>query len=159
MVFGMFCRFFRLCSDHSDVLLAIKHLHNRLCRQGHAADFLKPIFSEACKRCFKNKKPREVKNNNNNHVCLHLTYNKHDISRRQIQQYFKNTMLNPPGEPPLPSMCNDSMIETGTDRLTIACRRPCNLKNMLSPRILRDEIAQLTDTVAANLQVQFSFPQ
>ena len=149
MIYGMFYRFFRLCSDHDDAILAIKQLYRRLRRRGHTKDYMQPIFKDAYKRCFKNREPRDMQNNN--HVFLHLTYNKHDIPRRIIQQHFRDTMLHPPGEPPLPSLRNDAYSEIDINRLIVACRRPCNIKNILSPRILRDDLATLADTVAATL--------
>lgn len=150
-IFGMHHRFFRLCSDHDDVIIAIRNLYRRFRYRGFSNSWLKPVFNAAYKLCFKNRAPR-VPISGNRRLIIHLKFNKYDIKRQQIQRLFKTTMLHPPGEPHLSDLENHMEEKIYIDDLTVAYRRPFILKNVLFPRKLRPSIAHLIDDCVQTIQ-------
>ena len=66
----------------------------------------------------------------------------------QIQRVFRTTLLNPPNEPPLPSLENTDGIPCGISRMVVAYHRPRNLGNVLAPRRLHKDGVSVSSILA-----------
>jgi hypothetical protein len=137
LVIGMTLRILRLTTALQDKRTALRSFYLRLCNRGYSSEILRKLFAEALvhterptfdenwwiheKRCF-----------------LHLPYHPDDPSSTTVQRLFRQHLLNPPDEPPLPELCNLLDRSIGTNRLIVAYHRPNNLRNLLFPRVFRE---------------------
>jgi hypothetical protein len=136
LIIGMISRIYRLTTDWQDKKIAIRDFFLRLANRGYASTALRTHFTAALlhlerptfdekwwefeKRCF-----------------LHLPFRPDDPSSRVIQRLFRQHLLSPPAEPPLPELRNHLGHPLETNRLIIAYHRPNNLRNLLFPRIFQ----------------------
>jgi len=83
-------------------------------------------------------------------VFAHVLYHPKNPPNQRIQSAFEYCIRNPPGETPLDELCNYKGARFGHNRLLIAQHRPRNLKNILSPRKLRNGDPDTTASVILN---------
>jgi hypothetical protein len=137
LVIGMTLRILRLTTALQDKKTALRSFFLRLCNRGYAAEKLRKLFVEALahterptfdenwwiheKRCF-----------------LHLPYHPDDPSSKVVQRLFRQHLLNPPSEPPLPDLRNLVNCSIGTNRMIVAYHRPNNLRNLFFPRVFQE---------------------
>jgi hypothetical protein len=134
LIIGMTKRIFRLTTTVDDKRTAIHTLFRRLVARGYRPDTIRPIFHDAiCRASAENTAPAESVWFEKR-IFLHLPYNPKVAPSKCLQRIFRTTLLQPPGEPTLPSMLNHREAPIRTNRLIVAYHRPPNLKNLLFPR-------------------------
>ena len=69
-----------------------------------------------------------------NQIFLHLQFHHDDPQSRDIQRIWREQVLQPEGELPLPEMENTDGVRVGLNKLVVAYSRPLNLKNRFSVR-------------------------
>ena len=109
----------------------------------HTQEAIGPLFdkAEANARAYMQLSPEErerVKQQKaldaHNQVFLHLQYHPNDPQSRDIQRIWREQVLQPESETPLPDMDNITGDMVGIDKLVVAYSRPLNLKNRFSVR-------------------------
>jgi hypothetical protein len=126
LIYGSIFRIQRLCSEETDRNRLKKEFYQRLLVRGYKPDDIKPLFTKAEANASKNK--QEVPNTRDQ-VFLHLPYHPNNPRSRNIQQIWRDHMVQPQQQQHIQHMI-------GTSRLTIAYSRPRNLGNLLSSRNL-----------------------
>jgi hypothetical protein len=143
LIFGQVLRIRRLCSHKKDADEKILEFFHRLLARGHTQEAIGPLFdkAEANARAYMQLSPEErerVKQQKaldaHNQVFLHLQYHPNDPQSRDIQRIWREQVLQPEGETPLPDMENITGDRVGIDKLVVAYSRPLNLKNRFSVR-------------------------
>jgi hypothetical protein len=132
LIVGMVKRIFRLTTSDCDKTTAVHSLFRRLHARGFDPLTILPIFEDALQRAH-----RDVTTESDlfeKPVFLHLPYHPRDVSRKQLQRIFRETLLQPPNEPLLPNLENGHGEPIRTNRMIVAYHRPLNLKNLLFPR-------------------------
>ena len=143
LVFGLLQTYNRQNSRRDDFKANVRKLYLRLIARGYKKDQLSLVFTEAAEKldtpkCKRGKKTHNEihtgKNTGDNNLFFHLTYHPRGISRRFIQQKYKEICEKPDnlGE----SFCFMKNTEGGILRikkLTVAYSRPKNLRDLLSP--------------------------
>lgn len=132
LIRGMFLRVSRLTSNEQLRHAQLKRFFHRLLLRGYSFEFLRPLFRPLEQR------PHVTATDNamNRPIYLHLPFHSQDPSSRLIQSSFRQTMLVPLDEPPLPSLRNNTGHSVGIEQLTVAYHRSRNIGNVLSRRRL-----------------------
>jgi hypothetical protein len=133
LIRGTYFRIQRLTSEPRLRLSQFRQLHLRLLARGYPSELLRPLFEEAITDYSLSRKPTGTATPP---LFLHVPYHPQDPNSRQIQDAFRTTMLQPPNEPRLPTLCNTNGKPLDIDRLIIAYHKPRNLGNILAPRRL-----------------------
>jgi hypothetical protein len=140
MIFGYITRVYRLTSTTSDREASIRLFFRRLRERGYKSCILCPLFHAALQRV---QTSRCVPLDDQEDVCifLHLPFHPNDPPSQALQQLFRDTLLSPPHEPPLPTLCNLNDAPIRINRMIVAYRRPRNFKNILFPRHFREALS------------------
>ena len=131
LVFGLTSTYFRQNSRREDFMSTVNKLYMRLRARGYTKEILTPLFNEAAEKLDhpKAKRKRENrttgKNNEKELLFFHLPYHPKGISRRSIQQKYKEICEKPDslGE----SFCYMKNRDGGImkiSKLTVAYSRP-----------------------------------
>jgi hypothetical protein len=157
LIFGEVNRICKLTSKRSDRELSISKLYHRVIQRGHNHHTIRKLIITAIQKQHQRRTPPPTHDlwNVDRPVCLHLQYHPANITRRSIQHLFQTTMLQPPGEPPLPDLLNGpnplQQSEILTNRLIVCNHRSHNLKNILFPRKFRKVIDRNASTYLPQL--------
>ena len=143
LIFRQVLQIRRLCSHKQDADGKILEFFHRLLPRGHTQEALGPIFDKAEKNAEaylqlspeerggpKLQKPRDA----HNQVFLHLQYHPFDPQSREIQRIWREEILHPDEDTPLPEMENNKGYKVGINKLVVAYSRPLNLKNRFTVR-------------------------
>lgn len=133
LIAGTILRIRRLTSKLETIVPTIKKFYQRLRARGYTKQIIEPIFRES----FLKRTPKMARSNESS-LFLHLLYHPRDPPSRNIQQHFRDSMLHPPRETPLPKLRNHLGSSFDLDRLTIAYHRHRNIGNILAPRKLNE---------------------
>ena len=133
LVAGYLKRVSELTTSTSDQRDQIARLFRRLRQRGYTAHTLQPIFKTAWTKQLSRSATTAAKPPV---LVLHNAYHPGNISSRQIQQLFRDKLLEAP-ETPLPQLRNFAGTQFGIKNLIVSHHRPRNLGNILSPRKLR----------------------
>ena len=154
-IIGLVLRIFRLTTHHEDCKDAIQLLFDRLCGCGFTPDLLLPLFSTAFKKVSQPALPREQVDMDET-LFFHTVFNPFGPSSAVLQHAFRTTILNPPNEPRLTDIRNQNDQRYGaklrTRRLVVAHHRAPNIKNLLFPRKLREDLGRPPSEVFATMQ-------
>ncbi|KAL3796723.1 hypothetical protein ACHAWO_003198 [Cyclotella atomus] len=143
LIFGQVLRIRRLCTHKRDADKKVLEFFNRLLARGHTQESIGPLFdkAEANAQAYmrlttteKEKLKQQKETNAQNQVFLHLKFHPSDPQSREIQRIWREQVLQPEGETPLPEMENIDGVQVGLNKLVIAYSRPLNLKNRFSVR-------------------------
>ena len=134
LVMGNLYRIYTLCSEQEDINQRVGQFYKRLLLRGYKGDKLKPLFLKAEQAA---KLPRPEKEEDSNHIFLHLQYHPNDPQSPELQEAWRTTMVEPPGFEQLPKIKNFKRQEIGLDRMIVCYSRPLNLGNLLSYRKLK----------------------
>ena len=160
LIFGLVGTYKRQNSSMDDFRLNITKLYDRLLARGYKKDTLVEVFNDVASK-LENKPTSEAKrpsltttnnninvnkqksaehqNDNDSRLFFHLPYHPRGVSRRHIQQTYKNICEEP-------DELGESFREMSTERggtmrvtkLTVAYSRPTNLRDVLSPSTLQE---------------------
>jgi hypothetical protein len=144
LIIGMVFRILRLTTHLSDARDDIKQLYFRLHNRGYQRTTLVPLFESAYSLVRRHLRspplnplaapaPDPLRNS----VFFHVPYNRLDPSRRTLQLLFRECLLKPIGETPLPALRTDDGYACDLDPLIVCYHQQFNLKNILFPRRLR----------------------
>jgi hypothetical protein len=136
LVFGMMERIFRLTTHWRDQKTSICNLFLRLCNRGYSSTDLKPIFAAALDHIKNRPLPpdpwdKEIR------CYLHLPFHPDDPKSTVTQQFFRQHMLAPTGEPTLDNLQNLFGARPGMNRMIVAYHRPDNLQTLLFPHFFQ----------------------
>ena len=143
LIFGQVLRIRRLCTHKQDADEKILEFFNRLLARGHTQENIGPLFdkAEANARAYmqlsteeKERLHKQKQDDAHNQVFLHLQFHPNDPQSRDIQRIWREQILQPEGETPLPEMENTDGVQVGLNKLVVAYSRPLNLKNRFSVR-------------------------
>ena len=143
LIFGQILRIRRLCTHKRDADKKILEFFHRLLARGHTQEALGPLFDKAEANALaymqlsqeERERLRSQKSlDAHNQVFLHLQYHPNDPQSRDIQRIWREQILQPEGETPLPEMENVTGDRVGINKLVVAYSRPLNLKNRFSVR-------------------------
>lgn len=143
LIFGQVLRIRRLCTHKRDATKKIRQFFQRLLARGHTQEALGPIFDKAEANASaymqltddeKDKLRTQKASDAHNQLFLHLQYHPFDPQSRDIQRIWREQILEPEGETPLPDMENLSGEKVGINKLVVAYSRPPNLGNRFSVR-------------------------
>ena len=143
LIFGQVLRIRRLCTHKRDADMKILEFFNRLLARGHKQENIGPLFdkAEANARAYMRLSNEEKKQlhmqkqaDAHNQIFLHLQFHPDDPQSRDIQRIWREQILQPEGELPLPEMENTDGVRVGLNKLVVAYSRPLNLKNRFSVR-------------------------
>lgn len=134
LIIGMTKRIFRLTTTNADKKAAIHTFFQRLVARGYRPETIRPILSDAVLRASTEPTAPIESIWFEKRIFLHLPYNPKDVPSKCLQRIFRSTLLEPPGEPPLPTMVSAKGAPIKTNRMIVAYHRPLNLKNLLFPR-------------------------
>ena len=148
LIHGTVLRIVSLTSHTKDIATSIRSFLHRLYTRGYDPETIHPITQQAIRLALTKKRhktlqtrdPVKEEHKARCRVFLHLEFNPHDPSRRYLQHVFRQTMLKPKNEPPLPDMLHYDINgrPIGIDRMVVAYHRAHNLKNLLFPRRFRE---------------------
>lgn len=143
LIFGQVLRVRRLCTHKRDADNKIMEFFHRLLARGHTQETIGPLFDKAeanakaylqlsqeDKEALKQQKASDAYHQ----IFLHLQYHPDDPQSRDIQRLWREQVLEPNGETPLPLMENNDGEKVGINKLVVAYSRPLNLKNRFSVR-------------------------
>ncbi len=136
LIIGMISHIYRLTTNWQDKKIAIRDFFLRLANRGYASTALRTHFTAALlhlERPTFNEKWWEFEKR----CFLHLPFHPDDPSSRVVQRLFRQHLLSPTAEPPLPELRNHLGHPLETNRLIIAYHRPNNLRNLLFPWIFQ----------------------
>ena len=151
MIFGQIKRIYDLTTHNEDVISSILHYYDALKDRGCSSDTLGPLFLAASTTYRQETTCTVLQATEENRTYLHLRYNPHDPPRSHIQNLFRQHVLLPQGETPLPEMRNRNGYIIGTDKLIVCYHRHWNLRNYLSPRTLYKTVkGKASDILAKN---------
>jgi hypothetical protein len=145
LIHGMVYRTVRLTSDRNDQSTELQFLVRRLTARGYNQKFLTNIINSTYQRIHneiqgKHLPPNPQDNGVNNSCFLHLYFHPNDPKASTIQQIFQNKMYLPRRMwKKLPDLLNHRKAKLGVNKLIIAYHRTPNLRNLMSPRILKRE--------------------
>jgi hypothetical protein len=145
LIFGMIQRITRLTSDSNNVKITLKKFYLRLRRRGYSKEILVPLFKTGLDTTRIAKSTENVET-----LYFHVPFHPRSTPSSDIQQLFRNTMLNPPGATPLPSLPTRHQTTFNVQRLTVAYSRTSNLGNMLAPRRLITSPSTAVSTFICN---------
>ena len=134
LVMGNLYRIYTLCSEQADINQRVAQFYKRLLQRGYKSDKLKPLFLKAEQAA---KLPRPEKEEDSNQIFFHLQYHPNDPPSSDLQQTWRETVLDPPGYQRLPKIKNWKRQEIGLERMIVCYSRPLNLGNLLSYRKLK----------------------
>jgi hypothetical protein len=134
LIIGMIKRIFKLTTDFSDKEASVLTFFGRLIARGYPASLIRPIFEDAVLRESIKRRPPTEPAPYEKRVFLHLPFNPKDAPSSFFQRTFRSTLLQPSGEPSLPTMLSAAGDPIRTNRMVVAYHRPHNLKNLLFPR-------------------------
>jgi hypothetical protein len=165
LVFGMTYRIYRLTSLHQDQQNSIHKLFLRLLSRGYTSATLKPLFELARRRhLFGTTKKKRIRENYTEFGCyeqedlstpifLHLKYHPLDPSRSYLQFFFRQLLLSPYGKEELPYLPQrDPRYQIGISSMNVAYHRHRNLRDILSPRKLKDGTKPASTVLASILE-------
>ena len=152
LIVGMTRRIFRLTSTFSDQETAVKTFFGRLVARGYPASRIRPIFYDAIRRASQLRPIHTEPDTFEKRVFLHLPYNPQDSPSSTFQRIFRKTLMQPPGEPPLPTLTNGMGYPIQTNRMIVAYHWPHNLKNLLFPRRFDARFDCPPSSILADLQ-------
>jgi hypothetical protein len=159
LVFGLLQTYYRQNKKQSDFDNIVKQLFQRLLARGHSYESIHPIFLEATSKIDSHQNailnsttrgsihttPRlanirkKQKDKDRSDVFFHLPYHPRDVSRKQIQEIYKNTCENDDnlGES-YKRMTTQSGSTMRISKLTIAYSRAKNLRDLLCSSTLKN---------------------
>ena len=153
LVFGLVGTYKRQNSDAEDFKLNVKKLFNRLLARGYKKDILVSAFEEVAskldeKSSFENQHLTRKANLNHDttnrngkdsRLFFHLPYHPRGVSRRFIQQSYKDACETPNdlGES-FREMTTEAGGQMSITKLTVAYSRPKNLRDVLAPSALQE---------------------
>ena len=149
LITGRVRKIWQVTSELEDRHRLLRLLFTRLCARGYDSNWLRPLFIDALQRVASKSMtppvPTIVLVKDADPLFLHVKYHPCDPPSSALQQIFRNTVLSPPNEPPLPTLQNTvsgrpNRHRFGVSRMTVAYHRPRNLGNLLSPRKLKQHI-------------------
>ena len=147
LVHGNVLRIHQLCSDETDVIKELKLFLHRLLDRGYQLHQLTPLFQQAMdnakaylqRTALDHLRARSKKETaHRRRVFLHLPYHPANPSSKDIQKLWAERVANPPGQPSLSCLTNETGYNIPIEQLTIAWHRPPNLGNLLSYRKLHN---------------------
>jgi hypothetical protein len=125
----------------------LKLFFHRLLDRGYQSSQLTPLFQQAmdnAKIYLKRTALDHLRTKSKKKAAhrrrgfLHLPYHSANPSSKAIQKLWAGRVANPPGQPPLSCLTNESGYNIPVERLTIAWHRAPNLGNLLSYRKLHN---------------------
>ena len=155
LIFGLVGTYKRQNSSTGDFKLNVKKLFDRLLARGYKKDTLVEVFSDVASKLETKttslskrspslntniqKSTKQDNNNTDSRLFFHLPFHPRGVSRRHIQQTYKNICEKPDD-------LGESFREISTElggtmritKLTVAYSRPKNLRNVLSPSTLQE---------------------
>ena len=155
LIFGLVGTYKRQNSSADDFKVNARKLFNRLLARGYKKDTLVEVFKDVASKletkltsksnCSShnnnhlNKQKPTKQDNNDSRLFFHLPYHPRGVSRRHIQQTYKNICEKP-------DELGESFREMSTElggtmrvtKLTVAYSRPKNLRDVLSPSALQE---------------------
>jgi hypothetical protein len=136
IITGNISRYFKLSTDYEDFETSTRTFLKRLCNRGYLRKNLIPMFHEAIKKV----QSPSPKLDTDYEECIfyHLQYHPSDPPASALQSAFRDKLLHPRREPPLPTIQNCDWLTVNINRLIIAYHRPPNLKNLLFPRRFKE---------------------
>jgi hypothetical protein len=137
LIRGAFVRIQRLTSDPNLRLDQFRRLYIRLRARGYTPEQLQPHFESASISHHTSDLASTRQAEQVPPLYFHVQFHPCDPPSQEVQRLFRQHMLTPPNEPPLPTLVNHSGSLLGINRLVIAYHRPRNLGNLLAPRRLR----------------------
>jgi hypothetical protein len=145
LIYGSINRILRLTTSELEQKIAINELYARLLNRGYGHNMLSDIINKTYTSIYSNTSSM----NNTNHrtrkvdmrstVILHMNYHPSDPSSKEIQQIFREEVLEPTGLSTLPLLRNHQNHPIGINRLLVAYHRPPNIGNLLSPRVMKTD--------------------
>ena len=136
IVFGTLFRIYTLCTEEQDKMYRTKIFFDRLIARGYKSDNIKPLFYKAIATARAYTGPTATDKASNS-VIFHLPYHPGDPPSYEIQKTWRSTVMKPPYKMAFSDLKNPKTnTRNSTSRLIIAYKRPMNLGNMLSHRIL-----------------------
>ena len=167
LIYGLLQTYRRQNPDQKDFHRMGKLLFQRLRARGHTQETLTTLFKEALRKlntklnhnklqppCQQHKRIKLTTTEAiNSNLFLHLQYHPKGISRRTIQETYNKicTRQNKNDEG------FDHMVNDDTDgimsvkKLTVACSRPRNIRDLLCPSTLREFDASTVSNISTNL--------
>ena len=145
LVLGNCYRIYSLCSDHTDTKKHLQAFYRRLLARGYKPDTLIPLFRRSHelmldRRVASASAPETPRNNRiastfrDTRIFFHLQYHPDNPPSSVLQQAWRDCLLEPSGETPLPAVLNSKGYPIRLDQMTVAYSRPPNLGNLLSSR-------------------------
>jgi hypothetical protein len=146
LIYGSVYRILRLTTNDEDAKTSINRLYQRLLVRGYDRKLLIAIIDHCHQLIAQKQLTATTKADIANSIILHLNYHPRDPRSRDIQQIFREELLSPSGLCPLYDLLNHNKHKIGINRLIIAYKRPLNLGNILSPRIMKPEDGPLVSS-------------
>ena len=154
LIFGLVGTYARQNSTRKDFELNVRKLFERLLARGYKKETLTEVFQEVASKLDakptaepKSKCPPRKNNpqstpahtDNDSRLFFHLPYHPRGVSRRFIQQSYKNTCekVDELGES-FCEMVTESGCHMRITKLTVAYSRPKNLRDVLSPSTFQE---------------------
>ena len=141
LILGNCHRIFTLVSSKKNRKRHFNQFLQRLLSRGYTRRQVLPIFQRAAD------KERERRNHNlmMERACtqgpkklfFHIRYHPNDPPSRIIQEYWKNIVTEPPHGKRYEDVVNAWGHELGKPRLIVAYKRPPNLGNLLSSKVIQ----------------------
>ena len=126
LLHGTIHRIQSLCSEPADRQARIKKFCHRLLARGYKPSSILPLLRQATNRV---PSTRSIKVSNSDRIFLHVPYHQDNPKSFDIQSLWKKEMLRPMYKRHLTKF-------TDVNRLVVAYKRPRNLANLLSSRII-----------------------
>ena len=140
MVFGCIHRIYTLCSDPADQHARTQQFYRHLSARGYKRETLAPLFAQAVTKAKAYTGPKEKQGIPKGAILFHLQYNPKLPPSREIQQAWRQNMLQPHSRAPtLGSLKNHNGSPNGLERLIVAYSRAPNLGNLLSSRKIKPD--------------------
>ena len=143
LVLGNCYRIYSLCSKKTDVKKNLQAFYHRLLARGYNSDVLYPLFQRSHELMLERqatpapprlRSSRVASTFNDTRVFFHVQYHPDNPASASFQKIWKECILAPVGETPLPSVHNNNGYPIRIDQMTVAYSRPPNLGNLLSSR-------------------------
>jgi hypothetical protein len=135
LVMGMVYRIYTLCTDTVDIHLKVRQFYKRLLARGYKPDILRPLFRKAAANAVAPRTENDPAHDNNR-IFFHLQYHPNDPPSSEIQKAWKECLATPTSGRPLSQLRNHQDEPIGLDRMIVCYRRPLNLSNLLSYRLI-----------------------
>ena len=142
LILGNCHRIFTLVSSKTDRRKHFNQFLRRLLSRGYTRRQVMPIFQRAAakehdRRNHELMVERALDPDKPKTLFFHLRYHPNDPPSRVIQEHWKDIVTEPPNGKKYEDIKNNRGHELGKTRLIVAYRRPPNLGNLLSSKIIQ----------------------